>query len=346
MQQQVDTWLALVLSGKDRPDPEQGAWTSEVEHAPPGIDSALAWLLEHGRGADALKAATALRTYWQWRGQFPDGVRWTRRILAEAGDVADELRARGLASLAVLYFRTGETESSRRAAEACLTLARPLGDPALIIDGLASLARVGLREHDFGLVARASTEGMKLAESVGRPELQRLPLHCLAEGTRLSGDLVGARPLYKRSIELNLGLGNTSMVAMERSNLAALEIADGHPAEARRLLEDAVPSLHELGDLYVLPYGLLNAGGLALAEGDPVRAARLLGAADGIFQHAGAEIDPADRPVFDSHVASARDALGEGGFRAAWESGHLLSVDMAVEEALSPGASENIRHPV
>jgi non-specific serine/threonine protein kinase len=242
-----------------------------------------------------------------------------------------------LTAIAVMQFRCGETESCRTTSHEALALARAAGDPVTTTGALCSLARVGLRTQDFALVQRVCSEAMSVADAAQRPELQRLPLHCLAEGTRLSGDLAGARPLYQQSIDLNLRLGNDAMVAMERSNLAALETADGNPAVARELLRLSLTALRGLGDRYLLPYALLNMAGVILSEGDAHRAARLLAAADAMFQASGAAIDPADQPVFEAHVNYARAALDEHTFDLAWQTGSALTPDEAVAAALVAG---------
>jgi tetratricopeptide (TPR) repeat protein len=333
----LESWLALTLE-RD-PGMSETEWTAQLDSAPPGVDQALAALLESGRAADALRAVDALGAYWHWKAAFADGAAWSRRVLDAAPDDPPEQRARVLTSLAVMQFRCGETEACRTTSEEALALARRVSDPVMTTSALSSLARVGLRTHDFDLVRRMCAEAMSVAEASQRPELQRLPLHCLAEGTRLSGDLAGARPLYERSIDLNLQLGNEAMVAMERSNLAALETAAGNTARAQDLLEQSLAALQRLGDRYLLPYAVLNMGGVALKRGDARHATRLLAAADAMFRASGAAIDPADQPVFDAHVSGAREVLGAKGFDAAWAEGQLLSPDAAIAAALAGGAT-------
>ena len=331
------SWLALTVDGSA--GMSETEWAAQVDAAPPGVDQALAALLDTGRAGDALRAVDALGAYWHWKAAFADGAAWSRRVLDAASDGPPEQRARVLTSLAVMQFRCGDTEACRATSHEALALAKRVGDPVMTTSALSSLARVGLRTHDFDMVRRMCAEAMSVAEAAGRPELQRLPLHCLAEGTRLSGDLTGARPLYERSIDLNLRLGNEAMVAMERSNLAALETAEGNTARAQDLLQQSLTELQRIGDRYLLPYAVLNMGGVALKEGDAQHATRLLAAADAMFRTSGAAIDPADQPVFAAHVSGARDVLGAETFDAAWTEGQALSPDAAIAAALTGIAS-------
>jgi tetratricopeptide (TPR) repeat protein len=331
----LDAWLALVDTRRADPSMPEAEWATQLDAAHPSVDQALAELLDSGRHADALHAVDALGAYWQWKAAFADGAAWTRRVLDAAPEAPAAQRARVLTSMAVMHFRCGETERCRVASEEALSLARAADDPVTTTSALSSLARVGLRTHDFALVQSSCTEAMSVAEAAQRPELQRLPLHCLAEATRLSGDLAGARPLYQQSIDLNLRLGNDAMVAMERSNLAALETAEGNLAVARGLLRDSLTALQRLGDRYLLPYAVLNMAGVLLGEGDAEGATRLLAAADAIFRTSGAVIDPADQPVFEAHVDTARSALDATAFERAWAAGQALDPDEAVATALA-----------
>ena len=333
----VEAWLSLVDAHRAGADASEADWAAQVDAAPPGVDAALGQLLDSGRGVEALRAVEALGAYWHWKASFAGGAAWSRKVLDAAPDAPVDMRARVLTSMAVMQFRCGETESCRATSEEALGLARLVGDPATTPAALCSLARVGLRTHDFDLVRTVCTEARSIAEAAQRPDLQRLPLHCLAEGTRLSGDLAGARPLYQHSIELNLRLGNDAMVAMERSNLAALETADGNTAAARSLLEESLTALQRLGDRYLLPYAVLNMAGVVLREGDAEQATRLLAAADAMFEASGAAIDPADQPVFDGHLTSAREALDARSFDMAWTAGHALTPDEAITAALAGG---------
>jgi tetratricopeptide (TPR) repeat protein len=332
----LGAWLALVDARSADPNTSSEAeWAKQLDAAHPSVDEALAELLDSGRYAEALRAVDALGPYWHWKAAFAEGAAWARRVLDAAPEAPVEQRARLLTAIAVMQFRCGETERCRAASEEALGLARAVGDPVTTTSALCSLARVGLRTHDVALVETVCSEAMSIAETAQRPELQRLPLHCLAEGARLSGDLARARPLYQQSIDLNLRLGNDAMVAMERSNLAALETEDGHPAVARELLRASLTMLQRLSDRYLLPYALLNMAGAILCEGEAQRATRLLAAADAMFQASGAAIDPADQPVFEAHLTSARSALDAPTFDVAWAAGRALTPDEAVATALA-----------
>jgi hypothetical protein len=76
---------------------------------------------------------------------------------------------------------------------------------------------------------------------------------------------------------------------------------------------------------------------LALAEGWPERAARLLGAADALRDAIGAPLPPVYRAAHEHDMATARTALGDAAFAAAWAAGRALALEQAVAEALAEG---------
>jgi predicted ATPase/DNA-binding XRE family transcriptional regulator len=83
--------------------------------------------------------------------------------------------------------------------------------------------------------------------------------------------------------------------------------------------------------------GALLTGSAAVAGGidQPERAARLSGAAQAYFEIRDDRIPPLDQAEFDRHIQIARQQLGEARFAALQAEGHALSLDKAIELALS-----------
>jgi hypothetical protein len=175
-----------------------------------------------------------------------------------------------------------------------------------------------------------------VAREAGERALEKLPLHCLAEATRMTGDFDGARRLYEESIALNKELGDDHMIAVEMSNLAAVELHERHLDEATALWHESLRRAFDAHDLYLLPYTVMGLGEVAVAAGRYRRGAQLLGAATAIFASTGQVIDPADAAVYEGSVQQTREALGEQ-FSAHWHRGGDLSVEEAVGVALAAG---------
>ncbi len=72
---------------------------------------------------------------------------------------------------------------------------------------------------------------------------------------------------------------------------------------------------------------------VAHGQGQPERAARLWGAAAlrESIGSIGSPLPPVEQEKVDKTMASAREALGEAAFTAAWDAGRAMTLDEAVE---------------
>ncbi len=308
--------------------------TERLEAEYDGIEEALVWSLEHDpdRG---LELAASLRSFWGTTGRFTIGRAWIGKLLiATVDSPANPIRARALSTGSILAFRQGDNEEARHLADESLVVARRINDPACVVDALVGLCRAGLRDQNVALVRELSVEGRSIARDTGNRSLETLPLHCLAEATRMSGDYNGARRLYNESIALNRELDDQHMITVEMNNLASVELHEENLREAIVLWQGSVRRAHADRDLYLLPYCVMGLGEVAAAAGSYERAATLLGAATGMFESTHQQIDPADRSVYERSVAVTRNDLGAS-FQPLWETGRALSLDEAVGAALT-----------
>jgi hypothetical protein len=98
---------------------------------------------------------------------------------------------------------------------------RAAGDVPGELAAVCMLARACVRRHDFAAAEQLASRGRRLAESRPDRKLLQAPLHIQAAVARMSGDLAGARALYRESIHLNESIGETRMAIMERHNLGS-----------------------------------------------------------------------------------------------------------------------------
>src|SRR5207253_1922696 len=149
-----------------------------------------------------------------------------RRVLAAAlSHAGPPSRARALALYAdgVLAFREGNQSESQARNEAALEAARGTDDKEAWSLALVGLSRVAFRDGDYERVRSLANEARGLTRSL-EPDAGVMPLHMLAAGTRLGGQLDDAVELYTESLELNRRLGDTYMAGVEAHNLGHVEI--------------------------------------------------------------------------------------------------------------------------
>jgi non-specific serine/threonine protein kinase len=317
--------------------PGSETWVKRLDDGHDEREQAFAWFVEHDpqRG---LEMAAALLGYWNTRGLYEEGRRWTDALLARAPERTLP-RAKVLYCAGVLAFRQGETERTRTLTEESLAIARALDDPGTIALGVAGLGRVGLREGDYARVKELSRDGLEIARQHKDRAMGRMPLHLLAEATRLDGDYPGARALYQESLALNRELGNEQTIVVELTNLGAVELHEGNLDAAQAHWEQAARLAQQRGDVYALPYAIAGLGELAAARGHWERAATLLAATESLFEASSGVMDPADVAPYDAAMAATRSALSREAFSSAWTRGRSLDRNEAVRMALSQVAS-------
>jgi hypothetical protein len=114
----------------------------------------------------------------------------------------------------------------------------------------------------------------------------------------------------------------------------------GDQALARTLLEEGLALRLEVGSAQALVLSLDAFGKEAVACRLPARAVRLFAAAAANREALGAPLQPSDGRENERALASARAALDEAAFAAAWTEGRALSLEHAVEYARAPGEPE------
>jgi tetratricopeptide (TPR) repeat protein len=125
-----------------------------------------------------------------------------------------------------------------------------------------------------------------------------MPLHLLAAGTRLEGELDDALELYEESLELNRGRGDSIMVAMELHNLGHVEVRRGNLDAARRHFAECA-LLRSGQNPYDVAKGDLDAAALAVVEGDRAAVLELLTGAEQTLAEAGIVLDADDQSEVD-----------------------------------------------
>ncbi|MDF3043578.1 MAG: AfsR family transcriptional regulator [Thermomicrobiales bacterium] len=182
-------------------------------------------------------------------------------------------------------------------------------------------------------------EALALARRLDHPLFVGAILDCLAEFAFLDGDLERAttqvtealavqrrhQPLWGTSFSLAL-LGE---LALARSDLTAAGAYYGESIELARAL----------GETTFLGAGMAAIGAIAAQRDEADQAALLLGAAEAMFQVAGAWSFIAARGQHRQATDTARAALGEEAFAAAWARGRQLSREQATDEALRIAAA-------
>jgi Tetratricopeptide repeat len=125
-------------------------------------------------------------------------------------------------------------------------------------------------------------------------------------------------------------------MAVPLLNLGELACEQGDYPTARMLFEEDLAIGRELGDRRLIAYALEGLGSAVAALGRSLRAASIWGAAEQLREEIGSPPPPNERPRYDRPVAAARVATGDdAAFDRAWQEGHALTLEQAIELALA-----------
>ena len=288
----------------------------DYEPAVRRLDSALLLYRELGDDAGTAACLQALGSVARERGRYvrsgqlhEEGLRLARA----AGDQWAEASAHGY--LGFVSWLRGNLELAASECTRALAMFRALGDVEGIAWSLISLGVTARYAGDLPAAAESLTESLELSGSIGFREgigwcEEQLGLVALA-----TGDKATAETRLRLSYATHDELRDRWRMASVLENLAAVCLANDPPAAS--------------------PFPMAPAASPArIAEAE--RAARLLGHAHATREAIGTVIPPVERAQHEKTVTTARTALGDAAYQAAWRRGTAASGLPEVAKAAPP----------
>ena len=323
---------------------EQTFWLDELESEHGNLRAALEESLREGSGAAAgLRLAGALFWFWHLRGYFSEGRRWLAKVLSHCPtrQNASE-RARALQGAGQLAYYQRDYASGRALLEESATLWRAIGDKRGLAYSHIYLCAAINALGDGPAARGVISEGAALAREAGDPWTLGMALWMQGTQTLARGDAVTARPLLEESAALLRDAGDQWALIAPLLYLTTIAREQEDYGRARVLLGEALRLSRKTGDRLRLSGALDLFAHLALWQAHKTpdgelfsRAARLFGAAE-VLREAHASAMPfVVRQRYDCDVAAARSALGNEAFEALWAKGNAMTLEQAMECALT-----------
>jgi tetratricopeptide (TPR) repeat protein len=294
------------------------AW---CDHAPDG-------------GQLGLKLAFELKDYWVHRGGLEPGYRVTTEALARPdAQLRNTARSWAEYTAALLASCMGRYAEALGHREACLSIARELGNKKVIIFALLSLGEHHVIHRQWPEARRYIEEAVPLAREHNGENERICALLALGDLDRLEGRLEPAEACNEECLAIaraSSGQPRTKIVVL--NNLSCLSLTRGSAEKVPAMLLEALDICEEIASRLLAAYTMMVASGLAAFRGESRRAATLHAAASRQLDELSYRFEPADEAFLAPLIAQAREALGEAASAAAEASGRALSYEAAMSK--------------
>jgi predicted ATPase/transcriptional regulator with XRE-family HTH domain len=318
-------------------NPDAATWFNRLDAELDNLRAALEWSETSGDTENGLRLAGALRWFWDLRGHAREGREHLDRLLAQAGpDCRLRAYVKALNTAGYLAVYRDDHAAARTYCEQAAALARELEAAHEEAYALRMLALVAWREGDLARAAEQFGRALEAYRAIGDQQSYARASISVANISWMRGDREQALAGYQDSLVLARAGGLKHEIAMALQGLGHARLVEGERVTATNLLHESLELFRELGDKPCGSGTLELCACLAASEGRPEIAAQWFGTAETAREAMGRGFSLATfRSVYDEGVASARSALGDEAFDAAWAAGRSVSLDAALAQALA-----------
>jgi DNA-binding NarL/FixJ family response regulator len=255
------------------------------------------------------------------------------KLIGEAG-LADEYRALFLRLLGDASWLEGDYEKATQLAEESLELSRETNDLGGIVISLQMLAAASM--WGSGDLERARSfyeEGLAIARDLGSGSSVRNSLQAVGFTYLLQGDLERAKAFAEEAAALCREEGDRVLLPFPVSILGWVALLSGDLERAEALHKESLALSRVAGGSWGTPVFLEGLACTAGAKGEAEKAARLFGATQALREAMG--VGPWIAPLVEPYLVGSRSCLEEGAWTEAWKEGQAMSMETAIEYALS-----------
>jgi predicted ATPase len=311
-------------------------WLSRVDQELENIRAALGWSFENGEAESALRLAGALWWFWRMRGQISEGRKWLEGALTLPGAGAQSPARGKVLQGAVIFARyQGDYEREAATAEECLRFYRTVGDLRGVAEALNLLGAVAMFREDYTTAHAYIEEGLTLCRELhDQVGIARL-LNLRGELARCQQDFTRACACYEQSLLKYRKLGRTTEMAITLLNYGHAELGRGAFPEAFERLKQSLFLYRELNIKQGLAECVIGLGEIAVSLRQPKRAVTLFGAAESLSEGISHHLDRPDLIQYEQALARLRNELDDTTLAATWATGRALTMEQAIELAVS-----------
>jgi len=227
-----------------------------------------------------------------------------------------------------------EFAAARAFYEKSLDIFKEIGDKSNIARTLRSLGNLAGQEGDYISGQKWLEESASIHRERGERRFLAWSLIDLGNNLQDQEKFEPARTTKQEALILFEEIGDKAGIAGSWLFLGELQTCIGDLTGAKILHAKSLRLSCDLNDKYIVSLNLEGLATVSLMERMPQRFARLRGATSALRDAIDAQHTPLEKARYDQQAAQARAELGEAAFAAAWEEGHAMTLEQAVDYAL------------
>ncbi|HET7483051.1 MAG TPA: tetratricopeptide repeat protein, partial [Actinomycetota bacterium] len=329
-------FLELAQTGTARlREADQVRWLETLEREHDNMRAVLSWAASSGNVEIELQLAGALAKFWEFHAHLTEGQRRLEGALSRAAAASSDLRALCLQGAGVLARSQGEFKRSQAMLEEAVAIRREQGDKDALAEALRNLGNICFDRGDIEATRQHYEESRELYREIGDEFGEASSLNNLGVLASYEEDWERAGRLYEQSLEYFRGRDDMQGIARGLMNLGEVRVMQEDYDGAEILLRQSFVLFRELRSDWDIVYVLESMAHVRNGRGRGIDAARLLGAAEELREVLGAPRPPNEQEPYERHVQRARESVDPEDFEKAWAEGRSLTVEEAVDLALS-----------
>ena len=213
---------------------------------------------------------------------------------------------------------------------------RKVGNKGFVSRTLFNQAMVAFSAGDFELAAQKCEQAIAIGQELRENTIVAVGLFRLGRVSWAQGDYDLASRRYKEVLKIAQDTGIKPLLAWAHFSLAMAAVYQASYSEADDHLKESSSLWREARDVEDVGFELLILAELAHDRGQLQIAAQLFGAAEHFLpSYALKVLSPAEIQNFENLRFAVQDALGEKSYQQAWSAGMAMTLEQALDLALS-----------
>jgi predicted ATPase/class 3 adenylate cyclase len=255
-------------------------------------------------------------------------------LARQLGDI--QLLATALAFSGSARLFEGEFEAAKTEIDEAVMICRAAGERFGLGLSLGMLAQAEMViNHNMKAAEEYERQAMEMTSEMTGTWTGLMLYFGTGRGAMFRGDYAIARERFAYCLPLFIEMKDEHRANMIHSELAHMDRYEGKIQQALASYRQTIVVWQKLGHRAAVAHQLECFAYVAKAQEQPGRALLLLGAAEGLREKINIHMHPHEHNEYDREVLDLRTGMDEQQFRTLWGQGRALTMEEAVELALS-----------